>query len=52
LTAALKLIPARTQILPIEAAGHELLTPRNRATLPQQIASTFSSFVAAKRTSS
>jgi hypothetical protein len=44
LTAALKLIPARTQLLPIEAAGHELLTPRNRATLPQQIASTFSSF--------
>jgi hypothetical protein len=52
LTAALKLIPARTELLPIEAAGHELLTPRNRATLPQQIASTFSSFVATKRTSS
>jgi hypothetical protein len=52
LTAALKLIPARTQLLPIEAAGHELLTARNRPTLPQQIASTFSSFVATKRTSS
>ena len=51
LTDALKLIPARTQLLPIESAGHELLTPRNRATLPQQIASTFSSFVA-ERTSS
>ena len=38
LTAALKLIPARTQLLPIEAAGHELLTPRNRTTLPQQFA--------------
>ncbi len=46
LTAALKLIPARTQLLPIEAAGHELLTPRNRATLPQQVASAFTTFVA------
>jgi hypothetical protein len=52
LTAALKLIPARTQLLPIEASGHELLTPRNRPALPQLIASTFSSFVATKRTSS
>ncbi len=46
LTAALKLIPARTQLLPIEAAGHELLTPRNRATLPQKVASAFTTFVA------
>ncbi len=46
LTAALKLIPARTHLLPIEAAGHELLTPRNRATLPQQIASAFATFAA------
>jgi hypothetical protein len=44
LTAALKLIPARTQLFPIEAAGHELLTPRNRATLPQQVASAFATF--------
>ncbi len=44
LTAALKLIPAHTRLLSIEAAGHELLTPRNRATLPHQIASTFTSF--------
>jgi hypothetical protein len=44
LTAALKLIPARTQLLPIESAGHELLTPRNRATLPQQVASAFAAF--------
>src|SRR5579862_2337025 len=44
LTAALKLIPARTELLPIEAAGHELLTPRNRATLPQLIASNFQAF--------
>jgi hypothetical protein len=46
LTAALKLIPTLTQLLPVEAAGHELLTPRNRATLPQLIVSTFSSFAA------
>lgn len=44
LTAALKLIPARTQLLPVEAAGHELLTPRNRTTLPQLISSNFEAF--------
>jgi uncharacterized protein len=27
--AALKLIPARTELLPITAAGHELMTKRN-----------------------
>jgi uncharacterized protein len=46
LTAALKLIPARTQLLPVESAGHELLTPRNRAVLPQTIASSFATFLA------
>lgn len=44
LTAALKLIPARAQLLPVEAAGHELLTPRNRTTLPQLISSNFEAF--------
>jgi hypothetical protein len=48
LTAALKLIPARTELLPIEAAGHELLTPRNRAILPQQVTSAFTAFAAAR----
>ncbi len=47
LTAALDQIPARTQLLPIEAAAHDLLTPRNRATLPQQVAATFATFTAA-----
>ncbi len=47
ITAALKLIPARTQLLPVEAAGHELLTPRNRAELPQLVASAFAAFTAA-----
>jgi len=46
MAAALKLIPARTQLLPVDSAGHELLTPRNRATLPQAIASGFAAFVA------
>jgi len=43
---ALALIPARTELLPVDAAGHELLTPRNRASLPQAIASAFARFVA------
>lgn len=46
LIAALELIPARTHLLPIESAGHELLNPRNRATLPQLITSTFAAFTA------
>ncbi|HEX3987613.1 MAG TPA: alpha/beta fold hydrolase [Acidobacteriaceae bacterium] len=45
MTTALALTPARTQLLPIEAAGHELLTPRNRATLPLHIVQAFSSFM-------
>jgi predicted alpha/beta-hydrolase family hydrolase len=44
--AALKLIPARTELLPVESAGHELLTARNRDTLPGEIASAFTHFVA------
>jgi predicted alpha/beta-hydrolase family hydrolase len=43
-TAALRLIPARTQLLPIDSAGHELMTARNRASLPLAIASAFASF--------
>jgi len=46
MSAALRLVPARTQLLPVDSAGHELLTPRNRATLPQAIASAFAVFVA------
>ncbi|MGC2500381.1 MAG: alpha/beta fold hydrolase [Acidobacteriaceae bacterium] len=45
--AALALIPARTQLLPVEGAGHELLNPRNRATLPPLIVQTLSSFIGA-----
>jgi predicted alpha/beta-hydrolase family hydrolase len=34
LTAALKQIPARTRLLPIEGAGHELMNKRNAAEVP------------------
>jgi uncharacterized protein len=44
MAAALKLIPARTQLLPIEGAGHELMTARNRASLPQLVTDTFNKF--------
>lgn len=42
---ALHLIPAPTQLLPVESAGHELMTARNRDALPNEIASAFASFV-------
>jgi uncharacterized protein len=45
LTAALRLIPARTQLLPIDSAGHELMTARNRAGLPLAIATVFANLV-------
>ncbi len=43
--AALALIPARTQMLPVEGAGHELLNPRNRATLAALIVQAFRTFL-------
>jgi uncharacterized protein len=44
-TDALRAIPARTQLLPIDSAVHDLLTTHNRAARPHTIASTFQSFV-------
>jgi predicted alpha/beta-hydrolase family hydrolase len=44
MNAALKLIPARTQLLPVESAGHELMTAKNRSVLPEMIADAFVSF--------
>jgi len=44
---ARKLIPARTRLLPIENAGHELMTPRNRSTLPNIVSGEFVAFVEA-----
>jgi uncharacterized protein len=44
LTAAIQLIPAPTTLLPITAAGHELLTKKNRDQLPATIVEAFLSF--------
>jgi predicted alpha/beta-hydrolase family hydrolase len=44
LTAALALIPARTELLSIPSAGHELLTKQNRDDLPRRIVAAFQSF--------
>ncbi|MGA3294311.1 MAG: alpha/beta family hydrolase [Candidatus Acidiferrales bacterium] len=45
MTAALKLIPARTLLVPVEGAGHELISAR--APLPQTIVESFASFLSA-----
>lgn len=47
LTTALTLIPARTGLLPIPAAGHELLSKKNNVELPALVAETFLAFTAA-----
>ncbi len=39
---ALKLIPARTKLLEVPSAGHELLSKRNAETLPHEIVQCFS----------
>jgi predicted alpha/beta-hydrolase family hydrolase len=44
LMAALKLIPARTELLRIEDSGHELMTSRNRAYLSEVIPAAFAAF--------
>lgn len=41
LTAALKLIPAPTELLPIAGAGHELMTKKNRDELPKLVVGIF-----------
>jgi predicted alpha/beta-hydrolase family hydrolase len=43
--AALKLMPARTKLLPISGVGHELITNRKRAELPQRLVRAFLSFI-------
>ena len=45
MTAALAPIPARTGLLPIAAAGHELMTKRNRDELPKMVVEQFRRFV-------
>lgn len=44
LESALRLIPGQTELLMVEGAGHELITPRNRADLPSRVVATFLKF--------
>ena len=44
LIAALKAIPARTELVTVPSAGHELLNKRNRDELPGRIVAAFQSF--------
>ena len=44
LIAALKAIPARTELVTVPSAGHELLNKRNREELPGRIVAAFQSF--------
>jgi predicted alpha/beta-hydrolase family hydrolase len=46
LGSALKLIAARTELLPVTGAGHELLSKKNREELPAIVVKTFRSFAA------
>jgi uncharacterized protein len=46
LTAAMKLIPSRTELLEIEGAGHELMTSKNRDALLGRIVEAFSRLTA------
>ena len=41
---ALRLIPARTELLAISGSGHELISKKNRAELPGQLSRAFLSF--------
>jgi uncharacterized protein len=42
---ARKLIPARTELLPIPSAGHELMTKQNREHLPRLCVERFLAFI-------
>jgi len=41
---ALTLIPARTELLPVTSAGHEIMTKRNRDEVPKIIVEAFRLF--------
>jgi predicted alpha/beta-hydrolase family hydrolase len=47
LGSALKLIPARTELLTVTGAGHELLSKKNRDSMPETVVETFRRFEAA-----
>ena len=44
LGSALTLIPARTELLTVNGAGHELLSKKNRDSLPETLVETFRRF--------
>jgi hypothetical protein len=44
LAAALTLIPARTELLPVAGAGHELVTKRNRDDVSKLVVEAFQLF--------
>jgi uncharacterized protein len=46
--AALKLIPARTELMLVPGAGHELMTARNREQLPALVVEAFLTFAQAR----
>jgi predicted alpha/beta-hydrolase family hydrolase len=46
LASALPLIPARTRLLPVEGAGHELLSKRNEADPSRAVVEAFLAFIA------
>jgi uncharacterized protein len=48
LQAAIKLIPARTKLVPIEGAGHGLLQKTNREELPGRIVEEFQNFMSGR----
>ncbi len=45
MTAALTLINTRTELLPVDGTGHELLTKRNRDEMPNRVVEAFRKFV-------
>lgn len=49
MTAALKLIPAPTELLLVGGAGHELMTPKNRDDLQAAVVQAFGAFACGKR---
>jgi len=45
LEAALKMIPARTELMMVAGAGHELMSKKNQQELPGRVVKAFLEFV-------
>jgi len=50
LETAIKLIPTKTRLVPVQSAGHSLLTKANRQELPKVIIGAFGAFFGTERT--